>query len=73
VEEGKMYKGESFRIDRRGSIIGEGKIKELQQKKSPVEEVAEGQEFGALVESRMDISAGDTLEFFKTVSKSIEI
>lgn len=73
VLEGRIQTGESFRISRRENTVGSGKIKGLQQKKVETREVSESNEFGARVESRMPISAGDVLEIYKIVKKSIEI
>jgi len=68
VVEGVLMNKGAFKIIRRGNEIGQGKIAELQQKKSPAEEVSSGKEFGAMVESKIDIAEGDTLESF-TVSE----
>lgn len=72
VEEGAMTKSD-FRIRRRENIVGEGKVKELQSKKEKVGEVKEGAEFGANIESKISISAGDVLEFFKISEQSVKI
>ncbi len=64
VLEGKMVKGGNARILRRDFPIGEGEVLELQQQKNRVSEIAEGSEFGALIESRHDIAPGDVIEEF---------
>lgn len=52
------------RIIRRGAPLGEGEIIELKQQKLSVKKVEEGQQFGALVESKIAIAPGDTLLIF---------
>ncbi len=64
VLEGKMVRGGNARILRRDFRIGEGEVLELQQQKTKTSEVAEGSEFGALIESRHDIAPGDVIEEF---------
>jgi translation initiation factor IF-2 len=54
---------------RRGAEIGRGKIRELQSKKIKVSEVAEGFEFGMMVEAKMEIAPGDRVEAVRTVEK----
>ncbi len=46
-----------------------GKAKELQQQKAKSDEVATGFEFGALVDSKIELAVGDKIEAFKTVEK----
>ena len=69
VESGTISIGIEVKIIRRGSEIGRGKIRELQSKKQRVNEVAEGFEFGMLVESKMEIAIGDRVEAVRTVEK----
>lgn len=69
VEKGKMTLGAQVKIKRRDAEIGEGKIKELQQQKSSTEEVREGNEFGAMIVSNIEIAPGDHLESFITIEK----
>lgn len=69
VSEGILNVGQEIKIERRGEEIGRGKIKELQQQKNRVSEIKEGIEFGTLVESKTEISAGDTLIGFKIIEK----
>jgi translation initiation factor IF-2 len=52
------------RIIRRGTPLGEGEIIELKQQKISVKRVEEGNQFGALVESKIAIAPGDTLLIF---------
>jgi translation initiation factor IF-2 len=69
VESGTLNSGNDVRIIRRGTEIGRGKIRELQSKKIRVQEVAEGFEFGTMIEAKMEISAGDRIEAVKVVEK----
>ncbi|HEY4511272.1 MAG TPA: translation initiation factor IF-2 [Candidatus Paceibacterota bacterium] len=69
VEKGEIVTGEEVKIFRREAEIGKGRVKELQSKKIKVSEVKEGFEFGAMVESKFEISAGDRIEGFRVVEK----
>ena len=69
VLEGKIVVGGKVRILRREFPIGDGDITELQQQKTKTREVAEGFEFGAMIESRHDIAQGDTIEAFIVTEK----
>ena len=66
VEEGVIKLGQEVRIMRRDIKIGEGEIKNIQQAKSDVNEVKEG-EFGMQLQTKTEISAGDHIEAFDTV------
>jgi translation initiation factor IF-2 len=69
VEKGEIKTGADVKILRRDFEIGRGKVRELQRQKNKVSEVPEGQEFGTMIEAKMDIAAGDRLEAFQTVEK----
>jgi translation initiation factor IF-2 len=69
VVEGNVKTNGHIRIVRRENIIGEGKILELQSQKIKISEVKEGTEFGAQIESKIEIAAGDILEYFIKVIK----
>ena len=66
VEEGVAKMNQSVRILRRDIEIGTGVIKNLQQQKSNVQEVSEG-EFGMQLDTRADVAAGDYLEAYDLV------
>ena len=66
VEEGELKLGQPVRIRRRDILIGKGTIKNLQQQKSDVSKVEEG-EFGMQIDSRHDIAPGDMLEAYEVV------
>lgn len=67
VESGVVSIGDIVRILRRDIEIGHGKVTNLQQQKSDVTSVSDG-EFGMQIESRTEIAAGDHIEAFKVVT-----
>lgn len=69
VESGTLKLNQSVKILRREAEIGHGKVKELQHNKSKVSEVADGTEFGALVEFSIEIAPGDRLAAFEIVER----
>lgn len=69
VETGIICSGNDVRIMRRDAEIGRGKIRELQEKKLRTDEVAEGHEFGTMIEAKIEIAPGDRVECVKTVEK----
>ncbi len=69
VQQGSILIGSEVKIIRREVEIGRGKIRELQEKKLKTSEVAEGHEFGTLVESKIEIALGDKIQGFKVVEK----
>jgi translation initiation factor IF-2 len=66
VEEGVIKMNQRVRILRRDIEIGIGTVKNLQQYKSDVQQVSEG-EFGMQVETRAEIAPGDYLKPYDTV------
>ena len=69
VENGSIVLGSQVKILRRDAEIGEGKVRELQQQKNPVQEAKMGTEFGAMVVSNVEIAAGDYIESFVVTEK----
>ncbi len=69
VTAGVLLSGNNCKIIRREAEVGRGKIVELQQQKVKVREVSEGTECGLLIESKLEIAAGDTLEAFSVVTE----
>lgn len=61
LEHGTLSTGNGVRIMRKGVSIGRGKVVNLQQNRADVKRVETG-EFGAQVESVLDIVPGDMLE-----------
>ena len=51
-----------IQIVRRETILGKGRIVELQEKKLPVLEVKEGAECGLMIDSKYDIAEGDFIQ-----------
>jgi translation initiation factor IF-2 len=66
AEEGTIKLGQKVTITRRDIEIGKGTIKNLQQYKSDVERVTEG-EFGLQIETKSEVAPGDYLEPYDTV------
>lgn len=71
VESGSMSVGAQVKILRREAEIGTGKIRGLQKQKEKVGEVAEGSEFGAMIESKIELAPGDRIESVRIVEKQI--
>ncbi len=69
VLSGKISLGNTVKIIRRESDVGRAKVRELQQAKIAAEEVLEGSEFGAMIESKLEIAPGDVLEAVTMVTK----
>lgn len=64
---GEVSVGDKVRITRREVAIGEGKIVELQQSKMVVQKVSgENTEFGAKIDSPLEIAPGDIIDAFST-------
>jgi translation initiation factor IF-2 len=70
VETGILSSGNEVKITRRDAEIGRGKIRELQEKKVRTNEVAEGHEFGVMVEAKTEIAVGDRIEAVKMIEKT---
>lgn len=64
ILEGVIQEKSKFKILRRGSIVGEGEIMELEQNKIKIKEAGSGQ-FGVLAKSKIEIAPKDILEIFK--------
>lgn len=62
VQDGYIAKGGMVRVSRRGTVIGLGKVTNLQSHKQNVERVEVGSEFGAQVQSAFEVTQGDILE-----------
>ena len=69
VSEGYLAQKALVRVTRRGTVIGVGKIQNMQAHKKNVGRVEAGNEFGAQIESTFEIAQGDTLECFTTTMK----
>ena len=69
VLSGLVKRGAIVKIIRREAEIGRGKIRELQQSKIAIDSANEGAEFGAMIESKMEIAQGDMLNTIVLVTK----
>ena len=69
VTEGQLSLDSTVRIMRRDFEIGKGKIVNLEKGKVKTSTVEEGSEFGTMIESKIEIVAGDTIECFTIVQK----
>lgn len=65
VIEGIIQPGTFFRLLRKNSPVGKGKIFGLQERKSAVKEATEGNECGLLVEADIQVAENDVLEVYK--------
>ncbi len=70
VQEGSLILGSEVRIIRRDTVIGTGKIRELQVQKVKESEVREGFECGMMIESKTEIAQGDKIECVRVVEKT---
>ncbi|MDQ5957957.1 MAG: translation initiation factor [Patescibacteria group bacterium] len=69
VQQGTLKKGALVKIWRREAEIGKGKVVELQAQKVACAEVAEGEQFGAIIESKNSIAEGDKLEAVEFITR----
>lgn len=69
VIEGHLKLNGVVKIIRRDFEIGKGKIVNLEKGKIKVSEVEEGFEFGTMIESKIEISAGDVIESFAIMQR----
>ena len=69
VNEGRLLLNGTVKIIRREFEIGRGKIVNLEKSKVKTNEVAEGSEFGMMVESKIEIVPGDIIELFSVEQK----
>ncbi len=67
VTEGKIMSGKIIKIKRKDFEIGEGKVAGLQSDKKETREVGKGEQFGAMVESKIEIAKGDTIEIIEKI------
>jgi len=69
VASGTIALGDEVKIMRRENEIGSGTIKDLQQQKQKTKSVESGREFGALIQSSIEIAPGDRIASFTMVEK----
>ncbi|MBU2633016.1 translation initiation factor IF-2 [Patescibacteria group bacterium] len=68
VISGKIKLNRQVKIMRRNFLLGLGQITELQKQKTKADEVGEGEQFGALIQTKTDVSPQDTLEIVEKIS-----
>ena len=69
VQSGQINLNSTVKIMRREFEIGRGKIVNLEKNKTKVSIVDEGSEFGMMLESKIEVVAGDVLESFSITQK----
>ncbi len=69
VNKGEIKKESTVKIFRRETLIGEGKIKELQMQKIKTDVIQEGQEFGMMIESKIELAQGDILKAISLIKQ----
>jgi len=69
VTNGLLPQRSEVKILRRDNVIGSGKVVELQAHKVKTDKVEEGNEFGAMIESSLEIAPGDVIEAYVRVEK----
>ncbi len=69
VQQGTLKKGAVIKIWRREAEIGKGKVVDLQSQKVAKTEVQEGEQFGAMIESKNTIAEGDKLEAVEYITR----
>ncbi|MDE2399907.1 MAG: translation initiation factor IF-2 [Patescibacteria group bacterium] len=69
VTTGQINLNSTVKIMRREFEIGKGKIVNLEKGKVKTSTALEGEEFGMMIESKIEIAAGDVLESFSIIKK----
>ncbi|KKW07278.1 MAG: Translation initiation factor IF-2 protein [Parcubacteria group bacterium GW2011_GWA2_49_16] len=66
---GTLELGAQVKIMRRDVELGRGNVLELQQQKLSTKKVDEGSDCGMMIESKIEIAPGDTIETFTMIEK----
>ncbi|NQV93462.1 translation initiation factor IF-2 [Candidatus Kaiserbacteria bacterium] len=69
VDSGSIKVGSVINISRQDNHIGTGTITNLQQQKANSKEITEGNEFGAQINSRIELAPRDVIESFIIIKK----
>jgi translation initiation factor IF-2 len=69
VPEGVVSVGDKVKIVRGEEIVGRGEVTGMQKNKSDAQSVHKGDECGAMIQSKTDISEGDSLIAYKVVER----
>jgi translation initiation factor IF-2 len=67
LDSGEIKLGAQVKIDRRGIPLGTGKVTNLQQARADVKEIRTEGEFGAQIETKVEITGGDTITVFEVI------
>lgn len=67
LDTGEIKVGDLVHFNRRGLDIGNGKVANLQQARADVKEIRTEGEFGAQIETKADIAAGDTMTVYQVI------
>jgi translation initiation factor IF-2 len=70
VKEGKIFPSAKVRVWRGEQLVGDGVLEALQIGKSPVKEVAGGQECGVSYRGKVKLQVGDRLDAYSEESKA---
>lgn len=65
VEDGKMHKDAPVKIMRKGKMVGEGRIAQLEKDKKKTSEVTKGSECGLRIEGYNEVKEGDIVEAYE--------
>ncbi len=66
---GKILTGKKIYIYRKDFKLGEGQILELKRQQTKTEEIKEGEQFGALVQTKVNVEPKDKIEVIEKVIK----
>ena len=69
VTKGVIKRGSEVKIMRHDTVIGSGKILDLQEMKIKIAQVEEGTQFGAEIDSKMTMAPGDYIEAIEVTLK----
>lgn len=69
VTSGSITLNADVKVMRQNHEIGRGFVAELQERKAKTKEVVAGNQFGAMIESKMTIAEGDILEIVERVTE----
>jgi translation initiation factor IF-2 len=73
VIEGEVKKGVSIEVERKGQVLGRGRLINLQKNKKDIDRAGKGEEVGLLYEGNVSIEKGDILLIFIEERKKSEL
>ena len=68
VKLGKLEIGGSVHLIRKGKIVKDTRINTIKQGPNSIKEVKKGEECGILLKPNLDTQAGDTLQYYRTIT-----